>query len=87
MNNDQIINAITVLRDVLKAARLDYKKAEEMISELKENPVTSQTEVERAFCAGFVCNLKSMADFDGDRILKKFETYKNSSDFKLVKIE
>lgn len=75
MNNDQIINAITVLRDVLKAAGLAYEKADEMIIELKENPVFPKEEIERAFCGGFLANMKSMADFDGNAILKKFENY------------
>lgn len=85
MTNEEIINALSVLRTVLKAAKLAYEPAEAMIAELKENPVFPEEEIERAFCMGFVCNLKSMEDFKGDRIIEKFKAYKKSDFYKLSK--
>lgn len=86
MTNNEILNAITVLRDVLNAAGLAYQNADIMIKDLKENPVYPEIEIERAFCAGFVCNLKSMKDFEGNSILKKYDAYKKSGYFTIKPI-
>lgn len=78
MENEEIINALSVLSSALKAAKLEYKIADKMIEDLKKNPVYQESELQRAFCACFICNLKSMADFDGERIVSKYESFKNS---------
>lgn len=78
MTNREILNALTVLRDVLKAAKLEYEVADRMIQQMKDYPVADDIEIERAFCAGFIANLHSMADFNGDSIIKKYKAYRTS---------
>lgn len=81
MTNEEIINAITVLRDVLKAANLAYEIADKMLEDIKKYPVYQEVEIERAFCAGFISNLHSLADFNGNSIIGKYEAYRKSGFF------
>lgn len=62
MKKEDLINAVTVLRDVLKAAKLAYQPADKMLIDLQSSTFYTEADLERAFIAGWMSNYKTFED-------------------------
>lgn len=76
MKKSDLINALSVMNTILKAAKLENKPAEAMIYELERNNIYFETDLERAFIAGWLCNYKTLNDIKNFDFESSFNTFK-----------
>lgn len=54
MKHEDIVNAITVLRDITKKAGLAYEVADKMLLDLEKHKLYDEQDIEKAFCLGWL---------------------------------
>jgi hypothetical protein len=76
MKKDDIINALSVMRTVMLKENLVHEPADIMIKELRDNSIYFESDLEKAFIAGWLCNYKTIADMKGFDFQKALENFK-----------
>ena len=78
MTKPDLINALLVMRTVLKKAGLAYQPADLMIDWLTNNDLFTSKDIEEAFCAGMLVNMKFPTDLRDADFEKSFNAFRSN---------
>lgn len=73
---EAVIKALQDLIIEMKRAGLEHLPVTHIINEIKRDGLYDDTDLERAFCGGFIANMKSIHDFDNNRLSECFNSFK-----------